>query len=273
MAPPPATVIGESNGVTTRMTPRGQTTPRGAPGRVKIVLIGNHGVGKSSIAKLVLGKGHRGTSVDETSPTVGVDFATKALQVDKDPVPCRLHLWDTSGQERFRPLVDSHLQDLAEGDAVVVVYDISDEASFEAVETWVKEARHVARGSPQIAILGNKSDRGSAGARKVPTVEGQRKADELGAVVFLETCAITADAESSDVERLPRFFIESLIRKCRAAAPLETPRGGTTPRPSVQKSKGLEGSAQAKVTQNSKTGLAYLCKCPWRAAIKCFAFA
>lgn len=272
MASPPATVIGESHVATPRMTPRGQTTPRGGPpGRVKLVLIGNHGVGKSSIAQLVLGKGHRGTSTEDIAPTVGVDFASKVLQVDKDVWPCRLHLWDTSGQERFRSLTDSHLQDLTTGDAIVVVYDVSDEASFEAVDRWVNEARHMAKGSPQIAILGNKSDKGLAGARRVPTVEGQRKADELGAALFLETCAIATDIESS--EHLSRLFIESLIRKCRAAAPPGTPRGATPLRPCRQNERGFEGSAQPKTSQTSKVGIAYLCKCPWRAAFKCLAFA
>jgi small GTP-binding protein len=234
-----------------------------------MVLVGNHGVGKTAISQLILGKGHRGTAPQEISPTVGVDFASKALQVEKDFWPCRLHLWDTSGQERFRPLVDSHLQDLDSGDAVVVVYDISDEASFAAVDNWVSEARHMSRGSPQLAILGNKSDKGLAGARKVSTADGQRKADELGAVIFLETCGAVNDSGNADAERLSRFFIEGLIRKCRAAAPPETPRA---PRP-VQNGQGFEGGAPPKVIRSSKVGMAYLCKCPWRAAFKCFAFA
>lgn len=270
MASPPATVIGDSNGVTPRMTPPGQETPRGAPpGRTKVVLIGNHGVGKTAITQRILGGSHRGTLPDDISPTVGVDFAKKAIQIDKDPWPCRLHLWDTSGQERFRSLVDSHLQDLSASDAVVVVYDVSDEASFEAVDRWISEVRHLARGSPQIAILGNKSDKALAGARKVLTVDGQRKADELGAALFLETCGVVQDSENSDAERLHNFFIESLIRKCRAVAPPDTP---FTPR-AVQGGQGLQGGPPSKVNQSSKIGLAYLCKCPWRAAFKCFAFA
>lgn len=270
MAPPAAEIIGDSNPMTPRVTPRGQTTPRGGPlGRVKMVLVGNHGVGKTAISQLILGKGHHGTAPQDIAPTVGVDFATKAVQVDKDFWPCRLHLWDTSGQERFRPLVNSHLADLDSGCAVVVVYDVSDEKSFAAIDGWVSEARHLARGSPQIALIGNKSDKGLAGARKVATVDGQRKADELGAVLFLETCGLINESGSPDVDRLSRFFIETLIRKCRAEAPHELPRA---PRP-VQNGQGLEGGERPRTVQNSKIGMKYLCQCPWRAAFKCFAFA
>jgi len=255
------------------MTPRG-TTPRGAPpGRVKIVMVGNHGVGKTAITQRLLGRNHQGTAPAEVSPTVGVDFAKKQLQIDKDSWPCRLHIWDTSGQERFRSLVDSHLQDLSAGDAVIIVYDVCDEASFAAIDQWVSEVRHASRVSPQLAILGNKSDKALAGgARKVLTADGQRKADELGATLFLETCGLAQDAEGADTDRLFQIFVDSLVRKCRAAAPPETPRGTATPR-SVHNGLGLEGIAQPKLKQSSKMGMSYLCKCPWRAAFKCFAFA
>eukprot|EP00746_Dinoflagellata_sp_MGD_P007412 gnl/MRDRNA2_/MRDRNA2_114651_c0_seq1.p1 gnl/MRDRNA2_/MRDRNA2_114651_c0~~gnl/MRDRNA2_/MRDRNA2_114651_c0_seq1.p1 ORF type:complete len:295 (-),score=67.92 gnl/MRDRNA2_/MRDRNA2_114651_c0_seq1:41-925(-) len=276
---PPATVTGGSTATTPRMTPRGQTTPRGTtprgapPGRVKIVMVGNHGVGKTALTQLLLGKGHHGTAPAELSATVGVDFAKRVLQMEKDSWPCRLHIWDTSGQERFRSLVDSHLQDLSAGDAVIIVYDVCDEASFAAVDQWASEVRHVSRGSPQIAILGNKSDKALAGSRKVLTADGQRKADELGAALFLETCGLVQDSESSDADRLFQMFLDSLVRKCRAAAPPETPRGTPTPRP-VQNPQALEGGAAPKLKQSSsKMGIAYLCKCPWRAAFKCFAFA
>jgi small GTP-binding protein len=220
-------------------------------------MVGNHGVGKTAITQLMLGKGHAGTAPTgdmAISPTVGVDFAKKVLQLDKESWPCRLHVWDTSGQERFRSLVDSHLQDLGAGDAVIIVYDVSDEESFAAVDKWVSEVRHMARGSPQIAILGNKTDKALAGARKVLTVDGQRKADELGAAVFLETCGIGQDSESCEADRLCKFLVESLLRKCRAAAPPETPRSISTPRP-AQTSQGLESSGQPNLKQGSKMGV------------------
>lgn len=265
---PPATLIG-----------------RGADRRIKLVLVGEHGVGKTGVAQLILGQGHRGMNAplpkaEDIPPTVGVDFACKAVQIDdKDPWPCRVHLWDTSGQERFRRLVDSHLRDLESGDAIAVVYDINDETSFAAVDHWVSKARELARESPQIAIFGTKLDKALEEGRKISTLEGQRKADELGAVLFFETCSVVKTEASSRTESDQKVFqhcIASLLRKCRAATPPEVSLGASMPRP-VQGGQGLEGGAPAKVSGKyrflSKMSIAYACKFPWRVGLKCFGFA
>lgn len=257
---------------------------------MKLVLVGEHGVGKTSITqRRILERAHRAadssSSLSEqhhTPPTVGVDFACKAIEIDRDPWPCRVHVWDTSGQERFRPLVHSHLRDLDAGDAVVVVYNVTDAKSFEAVDHWVQKVQELARGSPQIAILGTnigKLDKGLEGGREVPTAEGQRKADEVGAVLFLETCAAT-DEVSSNSEQEQRLFkvcFESLLRKCRAATPPEVSLGASMPR-TIQDGQGLEGGTRMKANDKyqylHKRGIAHcFCKCPWRTAFQCFGFA
>jgi small GTP-binding protein len=249
---------------------------------VKLVLIGDHGVGKTGVAELILGRVRDKASslkAQDTPPTVGVDFACKAMQIDdKDPWPCRLHLWDTSGQERFQPLVDSHLRDMTAGDAVVVVYDVSDESSFAAVDRWVLKARELARESPQIAIVATKLDKALDEGRKVSVAEGQRKADELGAAVFLETSAVRAEggAVNQSEEHAFQHYISSLLRKCRAATPPDVSLGASMPRP-VQNGQGLEGGIAATSKGRcqfwSKTPIAYVCKFPWRVGLKCFGFA
>lgn len=267
---PPATVIG-----------------RGADRRVKLVLVGEQSVGKSSLAQRhIIGRAHHcdtalssGRAAEDISPTVGVDFACKAMQIDKDPWPCRLHVWDTSGQQRFRQLVNSHLRDLDAGDAVVVVYDVTNARSFEAVDEWVSKARELAGGSPQIAILGTKLDKALEAGRQVSIVEGQRKADELGAVLFLETRGVVRDKADSDSECEQRVFqacIESLLRKCRAATPPEVSLGVSMPDAHGQ---GLAGVMPGKTNSryqcfSPKKGIAYyFCKGPWRSAFQCFGFA
>eukprot|EP00004_Rigifila_ramosa_P020789 TRINITY_DN5436_c0_g1_i3.p2 TRINITY_DN5436_c0_g1~~TRINITY_DN5436_c0_g1_i3.p2 ORF type:complete len:118 (+),score=21.74 TRINITY_DN5436_c0_g1_i3:225-578(+) len=71
-------------------------------------------------------------------------------------------LWDTAGQERFRTIVASYYRDTQ---AVAVVYDITNSASFANITEWLGEiSRYAPEGTPVI-LLGNKSD---LGQRAVP---------------------------------------------------------------------------------------------------------
>jgi len=57
--------------------------------------------------------------------TIGIDFLSKTMYLEDRTV--RLQLWDTAGQERFRSLIPSYIRDSS---VAVVVYDITDRASF-----------------------------------------------------------------------------------------------------------------------------------------------
>ena len=96
----------------------------------------------------------------------------------------RLQLWDTAGQERFRTLIPSYIRDSA---VVIIVYDVTSRASFDAVEHWINEV-HRERGEDVIvALVGNKND--MMESRQVSPVEGETKARSLSATIFLETSA------------------------------------------------------------------------------------
>lgn len=61
----------------------------------KVVLIGDSGVGKSNL----LSRFTRNEFSQETKSTIGVEFATRSIQVDDKVV--KAQIWDTAGQERF----------------------------------------------------------------------------------------------------------------------------------------------------------------------------
>ncbi|KAG0085837.1 hypothetical protein BGZ93_000434 [Podila epicladia] len=50
----------------------------------------------------------------------------------------RLQIWDTAGAERFRSMAPMYYRS---ANAVIVVYDITSEESFDAIATWVEEVR------------------------------------------------------------------------------------------------------------------------------------
>ena len=61
----------------------------------KVVLIGDSGVGKSNL----LSRFTRNEFSLESKSTIGVEFATRSLQVDGKVV--KAQIWDTAGQERY----------------------------------------------------------------------------------------------------------------------------------------------------------------------------
>lgn len=90
----------------------------------KIVLVGNQAVGKSSIFARFNDK----KFADTYLTTVGVDFRFQVLDVDGSQ--CKLQIWDTAGQERFRAITSAYYKG---SHAVLMVYDLTDNSSFEAV--------------------------------------------------------------------------------------------------------------------------------------------
>ncbi len=110
--------------------------------------------------------------------TIGIDFGPKVIHLSPER-SVKLQLWDTAGQERFRSLIPSYLRDMA---ACVVVYDITNRKSFEAVKTWVEDAKRERGDDGNSAlvlyIVGNKKD--LEAERVVAEAEGEALAQSLG---------------------------------------------------------------------------------------------
>ena len=92
-----------------------------------------------------------------SSQTIGVEFSSKIIKVGSGPRRQRikLQLWDTAGTERFRSVSRSYYRGAA---GAILVYDIASHASFNALPTFLNDARALA--SPNLAVLlaGNKLD-------------------------------------------------------------------------------------------------------------------
>jgi Ras-related protein Rab-1A len=97
----------------------------------KLIIIGNTSVGKSSL----LSKFVDNVFSESFLPTIGVDFRIKNMEVEGTKV--KLQVWDTAGQERFKSILTSYYKG-AHG--VIVVFDITDKASFQNVVNWVNES-------------------------------------------------------------------------------------------------------------------------------------
>ncbi|KAK1434887.1 hypothetical protein QVD17_00641 [Tagetes erecta] len=146
----------------------------------KILLIGDSGVGKSSLLVSFISN-----TVHDLPPTIGVDFKIKQLTVAGKNI--KLTIWDTAGQERFRTLTSSYYRG-AQG--IILVYDVTWRETFTNLsEIWAKEVDLYSTNQDCIKMLvGNKVDKDSE--RFVSKEEGAALAKELGCF-YLECSATT----------------------------------------------------------------------------------
>eukprot|EP00879_Flechtneria_rotunda_P003368 GHRR01003596.1.p1 GENE.GHRR01003596.1~~GHRR01003596.1.p1 ORF type:complete len:212 (+),score=47.09 GHRR01003596.1:239-874(+) len=151
----------------------------------KVVLIGDSGVGKSNL----LSRFTRNEFCLESKSTIGVEFATRSLQVDGKTI--KAQIWDTAGQERYRAITSAYYRGAV---GALLVYDITKSVTFENVERWLKELRDHADSNIVIMLVGNKSD--LRHLRSVNTDDAQAYCEKEG-LSFIETSAL----EATNVEK------------------------------------------------------------------------
>uniref|UniRef100_T1JFW5 Ras-related protein Rab-43 n=1 Tax=Strigamia maritima TaxID=126957 RepID=T1JFW5_STRMM len=145
----------------------------------KIVVIGDSGVGKTSVVQ----RFKSGTFIERHGNTIGVDFAMKEMIVDGKKI--KLQIWDTAGQERFRTITQSYYRS-AHG--VILVYDITKRSSFLNVQRWLEEVRRYTASNVLILMIGNKCDLETL--REVENVEAQAMTERVPEIITtLETSA------------------------------------------------------------------------------------
>jgi small GTP-binding protein len=118
---------------------------------IKTVLIGDAGVGKTSILSVYCS----GVFSLDYSSTIGVDFGTKTLEVNQKKV--RLQLWDTAGQERFRSITHSYYRG---AQVVLLVIDLTNKLSVRRFPKWLDDIDTILpfKNEYQLVIVGNKID-------------------------------------------------------------------------------------------------------------------
>ncbi|KAF2219361.1 ras GTPase [Elsinoe ampelina] len=146
----------------------------------KVVLIGDSGVGKSNL----LSRFTRNEFNLDSKSTIGVEFATRSIQVDAKTI--KAQIWDTAGQERYRAITSAYYRGAV---GALLVYDISKHQTYENVTRWLKELRDHADSNIVIMLVGNKSD--LRHLRAVPTEEAKQFASENN-LSFIETSALDA---------------------------------------------------------------------------------
>lgn len=146
------------------------------PESIKVCLLGDSGVGKSSLALRFVSNEFRPYS----ESTIGASFTSKTVEINTQEVSFKI--WDTAGQEKYHSLASMYYRNAA---AAIVVFDISNLPSFRGLQMWIKEVQSNGPNDVILAVCGNKSD---LNARQVPREDAEAFAEKVGAF-YIETSA------------------------------------------------------------------------------------
>ena len=118
------------------------------PKEIKILLLGESNVGKTSIFKrFIFNKFDK-----NQGSTIGVDFESKVFKYKNNDYQIRL--FDTAGQERFRSITQGYYH---MGEGFFIVFDLNNQKSLEAIIKWIESIKENSE-NPKFIILGNKDD-------------------------------------------------------------------------------------------------------------------
>ncbi|GMT24332.1 hypothetical protein PFISCL1PPCAC_15629 [Pristionchus fissidentatus] len=120
---------------------------------LKIVVCGDGASGKTSLCLRFANE----TFDSDYHQTLGLDFFTRRIILPGE-VGINLQVWDVGGQSIASSMIDKYVHG---ADGVIVVYDITNSASFDDVLEWVTTLKRLLKGEesiPVLALVGNKTD-------------------------------------------------------------------------------------------------------------------
>ena len=149
---------------------------------IKICLLGDVNVGKTSIASRFC----KNSFNDNYINTIGGAYQQQNITLNNG-VKIKLHIWDTSGQDRFRSMTNLYYRD---AQVAILTYDVTKEQTLESLNYWLNELNDkVEIDNMVLCLAGNKNDV-DASKKTVPTSKGKAFAEEHN-MIFYETSAKT----------------------------------------------------------------------------------
>ena len=164
---------------------------------IKVILIGDSGVGKTNIMSKFL----KNQFLEDSKATVGVEFGSKLFIQQGHKI--KAQIWDTAGQEKYKAITSAYYKG---SKGALVIYDITQKETFANIEKWVNDLK--CKGDPKITIIiiGNKSDLEEK--RQISKEQGEEKAKSFGCA-FLETSAFSGD----NIEKAFEMMVKEIYDK------------------------------------------------------------
>lgn len=192
---------------------------------LKVVVLGDSGVGKTSILSQFVKKRFD----PRYKATIGADFWPKEMDVDGNLVT--LQIWDTAGQERFQSLGSAFYRG---ADACMLVFDITNRASFDHLDSWYDELKMHLSDSHQIVLLGNKvdlEDQRQVTAREALNWCARHSTDPNNPIPYFETSAATNTNLDAAFTVVARNALAKSVEEELSEFHILCPTPGTFPRP------------------------------------------
>ena len=171
--------------------------------RCKTIIVGNSGVGKTSILSRYLRKYN-----SNEKPTIGASFTNKLEIVNGKQI--LFEIWDTAGQERFRSINTIFYQDAY---ICILVYDITDKKSFQDIKDyWYNAVLEQSCDNLIFHIVGNKID-----LFENENID-RKEVEQYGQSIGAEISYISAKEETNTYvdalfQKIGKKFLESDIFK------------------------------------------------------------
>ena len=162
----------------------------------KIILIGDSGVGKTSLSIRLTQKLFN----DKTKSTIGFDIFKYVAKIN-DKV-FRLQIWDTCGLEEFSSCTPSLYKNAS---LAIIVYAINDRKTFNHLENWKNLVKSNANPGTLIFVVGNKKDLEKENKRIIQKEEGEELIKKYGFNFFIE-------ASAKDNEFVEEIFHQAMIQ-------------------------------------------------------------
>jgi small GTP-binding protein len=163
---------------------------------VKIVVVGDKGTGKSAVCR----RYRNDVFVPYYLATQGVEFCMKTLC--KRGHSCKVMVWNTASEQRFREITTGYLSTVQ---AVLVLYDVTSQVSYDSLPSWLSESRRNLREGVPVFVVGTKVDQDQ---QRSVSAEVAREFCRNSKVFYMETSART----SQNIAILFEIVLEKVSR-------------------------------------------------------------
>ena len=180
--------------------------------RAKLVLVGESGVGKTSIINRFVNKSFS----ERTSPTIAGASASVLVETESNG-ELELDIWDTAGQEKYRSVVGVYFRNAS---AAVLVFDVGQKRSFDELRFWLETVAQCCDSCVLVYLVGNKTD---LAHREVSPQEAQLFAQSVKAHSYMECSAKSGQG----VDALFEQIINDPGIRCGSSSPESPQKQGT----------------------------------------------
>ncbi len=164
---------------------------------LKLLVVGDSSVGKTNFVMRLINNEFSKNYMT----TSGIDLKTTDIEIKNKKI--HIQLWDTAGQEKYKAITKNLFLKVM---GALIIYDITNEASYNNLKSWVKLIKEECGKHMQLIILGNKSDLDAQ--RKISKDEAINYAKEQK-IDYIETSSKTGENVKKAVTMICENILEN----------------------------------------------------------------